>query len=178
MTPEEECGAMFEKGAYGRAQTLSNSTARLKQCDSITVSARAALPGARDINVIHIDANYCVTSQYARLKDERAESPIGPGLIACSECPGGNSVGFERLFVVVAEARQHKEPLNLTGVFANCDSRTNARSSGTLSRTRGGRQPVGDMAPASALFAKSEQDTIWVDGFSWKIIPRAMAISE
>ena len=74
--PISECQAITQaKNGYGEAQHLKNRM-RLKQCDRIKFSARGVLPGARDINRVYIDAEYCVSNSYRDVVDCGGPSPV------------------------------------------------------------------------------------------------------
>lgn len=168
IDPYEECEAA---GAESAPAEALEPAAELKQCDALRVSAQGLTPGARDVNRIHIDAQYCVHAAYERIEDTARPRAVGDGMILCSDCPDGYSAGEERLFIIVTEAEANTEALNLEGLVENCDA----------SPTRGG----GDAEVISFLTALAERpgtrgafgarsaaSEVWVERHDWRVLPK------
>lgn len=177
VSPQTEC-----RSAIGRATAAPAPLApvgELKQCDALTVSAKGAVGGARDVNRIHIDAHYCIHARYARIEDAAQAQPVGEGMFLCSDCPGGYSAGEERMFVVVSEAVANAEPLNLEGLIENCGAelqatRGTARASVVndfLSGLSTGRVTRGAMSAAGVA-------DVWVEDWRWTILPKPVALQD
>lgn len=171
-----ECRRIFRRGAFAPETDLP-SGAEVKQCDRIRFAARGEVAGARDINRIYIDANFCVKADYTRVEDNRTMVPVGGDMIICSDCPGGYSAGNERIFIVVSEARPNAEPLNLEGTVDNCRAERATRSARlqplsdlvrSLGKKPGTRGALGGFAT----------ENVWVEQLHWQIMPRAVVLRE
>lgn len=156
----------------------------LNQCDQLLFSARATIAGpARDINRIYIDSQYCINTAYVRLDGTANEAQLGRPMTVCASCPTANGMslkaGHERLFVVVTEARDNAEALDLRGLMDNC----------TASRSTNTTRNVSAAAPAAAFlesmgsrsgmrgsFDSMGISSLWVERFDWQVLPRREAL--
>ncbi|MCB1339712.1 MAG: caspase family protein [Pseudooceanicola sp.] len=173
MDPYDECSAAMATAA---APASLPPSADLKQCDALTVSAQGAVAGARDVNRIHIDAKYCVNTAYERIEDTARPRAVGDGMILCSDCPDGYSAGEERLFLIVTEAEQNAEALNLEGLIENCG--------GASTRGAGEAQVIDfltDLArrpgTRGAFGARASASEVWVERHDWRVLPRPEAFA-
>lgn len=170
LSPQRECRAAIGRRDPGASGPLTGG-AELKQCDGLSFSAQGLVPGARDVNRIHIDAKYCVHASHERVEDTKAARRIGPDMTICSDCPGGYSAGEERLFVLVSEAQPNAAPLNLEGLVETCAAEVTRSGSsgelagflGALAQRRTTRGNMGAMGVAD----------IWVEPFNWTVLPKS-----
>ncbi len=176
IDPVRECRRIFRRGSFSEETDLP-SGAEIKQCDRLRFAARGEVAGVRDVNRIHIDANFCVRAEYTRIEDNRTTVPIGGDMIMCSDCPGGYSAGNERLFVVISEARPNREPLNLQGIVDNCAGERATRGARaqtfsdfvkSLGKKPGTRGAMGGFAT----------ENVWIEQMHWQVVPRAVALQE
>lgn len=174
VDPFRECGRIIRRNAFAPEGTLPPS-AEVKQCDIVSIAARGEVGGARDVNRIHIDSNFCVHAQYARVEDNRIDVAIGSDMTLCSDCPDGYSAGDERVFVVVSEFRENTDQLNLEGVVENCTAEEATRSAGARSLNdllSSVRKPAGTRG-AMGGFATEK---VWVEKLNWRVLPRRVAL--
>lgn len=174
VDPFRECGRIIRRNALSPEGNLPLS-AEVKQCDIVSIAARGEVGGARDVNRIHIDSNFCVHAQYARVEDNRTEVAIGSDMTLCSDCPDGYSAGDERVFVVVSEFRENTDQLNLEGVVENCTGEEATRSAGARSLNEllsSVRKPAGTRG-AMGGFATEK---VWVEKLNWRVLPRRVAL--
>ncbi|MDP3958976.1 MAG: caspase family protein [Pseudorhodobacter sp.] len=87
-----ECRRALGAVADGTPMPLAD-VPDLKQCDRLSFAARGEVRGARDVNRIHIDSNFCIHAAYARIEDNAASTALGPPMDMCSDCPDGYSAG-------------------------------------------------------------------------------------
>ena len=174
VDPVKECRKIIRQNAFQQEADLLPST-DIKQCDIISVVAQGEIQGARDINRIHIDSNFCVHAEYARVEDTRRPVPIGNDMIMCSDCPSSYAAGDERMFVIVSEARTNIDQLNLEGVVDNCGpthSTRGARSNSLSNFLKSVAKPPGTRG-AMGGFATEK---VWVEKMNWRVLPRAIAL--
>lgn len=176
VSPARECRAAMGRRDPAAETTLIDAV-ELKQCDAVDFIAQGTVPGARDVNRIHIDAKYCIHNEYARVVDTAAPTQLGGGMILCSNCPGGYSAGDERLIVVVSEAAANSPALVLTGLIENCVEEGATRSArsgavktflGSLSQGRATRGNLGAIGLSN----------IWVDRYRWTVLPKEIALQD
>lgn len=171
VSPVREC-----RGAIGRLADQSpvplEARSDLKQCDQLFFSARGRITGARDVNRVHIDAQFCIHAEYERIEGNVGTRPIGPEMTVCSDCPGGSySAGDERLFLIVTEAAPNAEALRLEGLLENC---------GTGAGTRGPAQTqamtffetLARRPDTRGSFGSVGISNIWVERRDWTVQPR------
>lgn len=172
VDPRRECRAAFRsvQGPEGLPRTTD-----LKQCDTVTFSAKGTVSGARDVNRVHIDAKFCVSNAYEHIEDSRAARRLGQDMTLCSDCPNGYSAGVERLFVIITEAADNAEPLNLSGLIDTCGEL------GTSTRSAQTRSALDLLTGLSARpntrgsFGSFGVDNIWVERFDWRVLPKPEA---
>ncbi|MBB4120277.1 caspase family protein [Martelella radicis] len=174
VDPRRECQAalrsMRETG-FAPLQGMDD----LKQCDLLRFRAAGERDGQRDVNRIHIDAQYCVNVDYELVEGDQALRDLGDPMVMCSDCPGPvpYSAGYERLYVLVSELEENAEALNLSGVLENCTGREGTRSaaasalSGVLEDAARRGRTRGSMGLGGAL------SDVWVDRYAWRVLPRA-----
>lgn len=177
-SPRREC-----RSAQALVQGGANALAPgsdVKQCDMISFRAVGTTPGARDLNRIHIDSQFCVDAEYAQIEDATAARVVGRDMTMCSDCPGGYSAGQERLFVIVTEARDNAEPLDLRGLVETCGPGAEATRGNTDTRTPAQAQVVSFLTSLSARpgtrgsFDMGVAD-VWVERYDWRILPKPEA---
>lgn len=156
----------------------------LNQCDQVVIRAQSLLDGpARDVNRIHIDSQFCIDTAYQRLDGSAQSAVIGAPLTVCADCPDGadrvvQKAGFERMFVVVTEAVDNAEALDLRGLLENCQAPGGATRSGAAAQSAAAF--LGSMARRDATrgsFGAMGISNIWVEPFRWTVLPRGEAIA-
>lgn len=169
ITPRRECRtAIAQRDAAAEADLLDVST--VKQCDGISIAAQGLIPGAFDLNRVHIDAQYCIHARYERIEDTQAARLLGEEMTICSDCPGGYSAGDERLFVIVTEAENNQGALNLEGLVENCGpdaagTRGQNEINAFMTGLNAHRATRGNMGAAGIA-------NIWVAQFNWAVLPK------
>ncbi len=166
-----ECGRAFA-AVNNAAPVPLERHADLKQCDRLLFQGQGTTDGIRDVNILHIDARYCVRASYARVSGFSAAVQLGDVLNICSDCPGNvYAAGDERLFVVVSEAAENAEPLRLAGLVETCEAGPTRGSSaqqsfldalGKLVRRPDVRGSFGGLGVSD----------IWVERFDLTVQPR------
>lgn len=150
-----------------------NGNDEIKQCDRITFRTQGTLAGEFDVNRIHIDAQYCVHADYARIVDARTSNSLGGDMTMCSDCPGGYAAGDERLFVIVTESRANAEALNLQGLIENCGSAAGATRGAATAQASDFLAAIARRPDTRGAFGGYDIANIWVEHFSWRVLPRA-----
>lgn len=174
VDPFRECGRIIRRNAYTPESDLPLS-AEVKQCDIVSIAARGEIGGARDVNRIHIDSNFCVHAEYARVEDSRSNVAIGSDMTLCSDCPDGYSAGDERVFIVISEFRENADQLNLEGVVENCAADGATRSAGARSLNdllSSVRKPPGTRGSMGGFATEK----VWVEKLNWRVVPRRVAL--
>ncbi|MES0880541.1 caspase family protein [Roseibium sp. SCP14] len=178
----KECRRALAKARPGSFAILEDGT-DLKQCDLLQFSAKGAREGQRDVNRIHIDAQYCINVAYELVEGTSEPRRIGGPMVMCSDCPGANaySAGRERLYFLVSELHDNKEALNLTGLVENCsaysDGAANNRSAeasdlqSTLAKLGEQGATRGNMSSGFGL------SDVWSQSLRWRILPRKEAFA-
>lgn len=132
-SPYTECGRAFATSDRDAPQPL-NKHRDVKQCDRLLFLGQGRTDGIRDVNILHIDAQYCVWAQYTRVSGITAATLLGDDMKICSDCPENLYVaGDERIFIVVSEATKNAAPLRLDGLVETC---ADGDASGTRSAAR------------------------------------------
>ena len=146
----------------------------LKQCDQLTFAVQGAVQGARDVNRVHIDSQYCIHAAHARVEDTARPAPLGSPMVICSDCPDGVSTGDERLFVVVTEAAQNADQLNLQGLVENCEAPTRGAASASAMDflTKLGTRP-----DTRGAFGGLSLSGVWVSAYFWQVLPKTLAFA-
>jgi len=174
VPPRREC--ISAQSARGDAPPSDlPPAAQLKQCDGLSFSAIGAVPGARDVNRIHIDSQFCVHASYARIEDTALPSRLGPDMTVCSDCPGGYSAGDEQLFVVVTEAEAGSAPLNLGGLIETCGANAPTRAAKGAAATSFFEQ-VGRLRATRGNLGALGISNIWTKQFRWTVLPKPIAL--
>jgi hypothetical protein len=155
----------------------------LKQCDQLAVEARGVIDGpARDVNRIHIDSQFCIETAYQRLDGMVRTAPVGQPITICADCPGNagevvQKAGYERLYVVVTEAVQNAEALDLRGLLENCEAGGGAtRSAGAAEAAASFLAGVARRDATRGSLGALGISNIWVEDFHWTVLPRSEAI--
>ncbi|MEP5728180.1 MAG: caspase family protein [Sulfitobacter sp.] len=153
----------------------------VKQCDQMAFGAQGVVQGpARDVNRIYIDSQYCVSAEYQRVEGTAQPAILGGTLTICSDCPTPTGVetkaGMERMFVVVSEAEDNREALNLEGLLDNCSTDTRAtRSAGQLRQVGEFLNTLVRSDPTRGGMGGFGISHIWVETFHWVVLPRHAA---
>lgn len=172
ISPRRECSAAQARvGGKGGALAAS---ADLKQCDRLAFSAIGKVAGTRDVNRVHIDAQFCVRTEYEQIEGTSAARALGRGMTVCSDCPGGYSAGEERLFVIVTEASPNAEPLNLTGLVETCGPGAAATRGGAKSQVVSFLGGLSARPATRGSFSMGVAD-VWVTRFDWRVLPKPEA---
>ncbi|MEM7424124.1 MAG: caspase family protein, partial [Pseudomonadota bacterium] len=160
-------------------QTVKRETGLLpgravKQCDSIRFGAIGVVQGrARDVNLVHIDSQFCVRTAYQRVEGTSKPALIGDEQLFCSDCPSGPSAGAERAFFVVTEAAANREALNLVGQLDNCGTGVAGASTRSASRqVVGFLNGLGQRNATRGTMGSAGITNVWVEQFSWQVLPR------
>lgn len=151
------------------------TTRDLKQCDVLRFRAKGEKDGQRDVNRIHIDAQYCVHVDYELVEGDREARDVGALMQMCSDCPQDvYSAGHERLYFLVSELEENGEALNLQGLVETCNGATrDARGAALrsmlqdLSQTGATRGGMGLLGASTA-----QQPSVWVQSYRWRVMPR------
>ena len=177
VAPFDECMA-----AYDAAPTEPSDlppAAELKQCDQLSFTATGKVAGARDVNRVHIDAKFCVHADHERVEGTAFPRRIGDGMILCSDCPDGYSAGAERLFVVVTEAADNAEPLNLEGLVETCADQTGTRGSagGDAAQVIDFLSGLAQRPGTRGSFGAMSVADVWVQRYDWQVLPKPEAFA-
>ncbi len=174
-SPVRECTRAVGNARADGARPLVEA-ADLKQCDMLDISVRGAVPGARDVNRIHIDAQFCVNVSHQHVEDTAAATLLGESMIMCSDCPGGYSAGDERMFVLITESADNAEQLNLAGLVETCGAdgaaptRSAAAGQAAAFLERLGRRP-----DTRGQFGGLSISDVWVAEYRWQVLPKELA---
>jgi hypothetical protein len=178
----KECRRALAKAKPNRFATLQDGE-DLKQCDLLQFAAKGLQEGQRDVNRIHIDAQYCINVAYELVEGTSQSRQLGRPMVMCSDCPGSNaySAGRERLYFLISELSDNAEALNLTGLVENCTGQSadqeNSRSA-EVSDLQATLAKLGDRGPTrgnmSSGFGLSD---VWFESLSWRVFPRSEAFA-
>lgn len=144
----------------------------LKQCDLLTFSARGAIPGARDVNRIHIDSRFCVHAAHQQIEDAATATALGDPMVMCSDCPDGAAAGDERLFVLITESADNAEPLNLEGLVETCGAAGAPTRGPAAAQAAGFLQRLGRRPDTRGSFGGLNIAEIWVTEYRWRVLPK------
>lgn len=174
-----ECHAALAAPAITKDLPAGTS---LKQCDHLVFGGQGNVQGpARDVNRIYIDSQYCVSARYQRVEGTRRPALLGPAITICSDCPDGANVsakaGVERLFMVVSEAEDNREALNLEGVLDNCAPTPSGTRSGATAQVADLLQTLGNSDPTRGGMGGIGIASLWVEPFTWQVLPRQEALA-
>ena len=151
-------------------EPLSNR-AELKQCDQVQMRAEATIAGEWDVNLISIDAQYCVSVEFQRVDGTGPVADLGGVETICSDCPNGLSAGVERHFLVVTEAPRNALPFNLTGLIETCERRDPTRSA-AASEVSAYFDELWASPQTRGSFGGLGFAEIWVERLDWVVLPR------
>ena len=174
VSPAREC-RNAQANAPSAIPMIGND--EIKQCDQIEFRAIGAVAGEFDVNRIHIDAQYCVHADYTRIVDARAANRLGPDMTMCSDCPGGYSAGDERLFVIITESQENAEALNLEGLIETCSDAPDATRGTAAAQASGFLEALARRPDTRGSFGGYNIANIWVERFSWRVLPRTEAFA-
>ena len=154
----------------------------LKQCDQIAFGAQGLVQGpARDVNRIYVDSQYCVFTEYQRVEGVSRPAALGPPITICSDCPGSSGIeskaGVERMFIVVTEAEDNREALNLEGLLENCGPTGTATRAGSSTDVDGFLNKLSKSDPTRGGMGGFGISNIWVEEFKWQVLPRQEALA-
>ena len=171
--PRRECGRALDRARSDGARPLEDA-AEVKQCDMLDIVVRGGVPGARDVNRIHIDAQFCVTASHSHVEDSVTAVRLGESMVICSDCPGGYSAGEERLFVLITESADNTEQLNLSGLVDTCrgDAPTRGAAAGEAAAFL---QQLGRRPDTRGQFGGLSISDVWVTGYRWQVLPKEIA---
>ncbi len=168
--PQREC-RRAQRAAEPPASLDLGDAPAFKQCDLLSFAVQGAVQGARDVNRVHIDSQFCVHAAHARVEDTRAATALGDPMVMCSDCPDAYAAGDERLFVIVTEAEANSDQLNLEGLVENCAGAAPTRGAAdraaldfltALGHRPGTRGSFGGLALSD----------VWVSSFRWEVVPK------
>lgn len=174
LTPARECRAAISR-VQGNASSALETSADLKQCDQVTFGVKGRTAGSRDVNRIHIDAQYCVHAAYERIEDATAARKLGTEMTMCSDCPDGYAAGEERLFVIVTEGTANAEALNLEGLVENCGSAQGGTRGAAASNAMSFLTRIGQRPDTRGAFGGLGISGVWVEEYNWRVLPREEA---
>ncbi len=175
VAPARECSVAQSRVHQDTATSLPDN-AEIKQCDQIRLFVQGKRSGARDVNRIHIDAQFCVTAEYERIEGMQAAQQLGPDMTMCSDCqPGEISAGEERLFVVITEGTTNQEVLNLTGLVENCGAQAITTRSVTANRAISFLSDIAKRPDTRGNLGGVGVSGVWVQQYNWRILPRREA---
>ncbi len=181
VDPTAECDALLAADRYAAPRALQADEA-LKLCDMVVPSVSAASGRAYDVNHIYIDAEGCVWADHLRIPGRADAVPLLPApLTLCSDCGGERpSAGVETALVLVTEARDNTDQVNLVGRVETCAD-VPTRGLTEASTIEG---PLGDFlddmlddaAPTRGRLRRSLPANAWIERIDWTIQPRAAAL--
>ncbi len=181
LDPTAECDALLAADRYAEPRALQAGEA-LKQCDMVVPSVSTTGGQAYDVNHIYIDAEGCVWADHLRIPGRADAVPLLPApLTLCSDCGGERpSAGVETALVLVTEARDNADQVNLVGRIETCGGAP-TRGLAEASTIEG---PIGDFlddmldaaAPTRGRLRRSLPANAWIERIDWTIQPRAAAL--
>lgn len=167
----EECGRAL-RAAQGTAPVRLENRALLKQCDQVQMRAEANTSGEWDLNLVSIDAQFCIRADYQRVDGTSAAAIVGGTKTICSDCPTGYAAGHERNFLITTEAPRNAAPLNLSGLVETCTARDATRSAASA-EAAALFDALGARPLTRGSFGGFGLSEIWVERFDWIVQPKA-----
>ena len=145
-----------------------------QQCDALKVIAEVTKDGpARDVNIVYIDSQYCVSASHQRLDSMAQPVDLELPEALCADCDHGDvaarKAGAERMFILVSEPATGSEPLNLEGIVDTCLSEG---SRDHISLTAD--DFLAGLARQDATGSNLESagvSSLWVKAFRWQVFP-------
>ncbi|WP_435138548.1 caspase family protein [Pseudopelagicola sp. nBUS_19] len=175
INPRRECRPNYEASQKGGFVSMEGQS-DLKQCDILQFSAKGTRDGQRDVNRVHIDAQYCVNVEYELVDGAEVTRNLGDKVVICSDCPGDvpYSAGHERLYLLVSELEENAEALNLKGLVENCSGAQGTRSvRGEVVRSMLSQVgQVGNTRGNMGMGMSAAQSDVWVHSYRWRVVPR------
>ncbi|MEP2534255.1 caspase family protein [Shimia sp.] len=174
-----ECGPVGQAAVQAlNSDAFANIEAArdLKQCDVLRFRAKGDKDGQRDVNRIHIDAQYCVHADYELVEGDAEARDVGEMIQMCSDCPRNvYSAGHERLYFLVSELEENGEALNLQGLVETCNGSTRDARGEALSNMLQDLSQTGATRGAMGLLggATAQKPSVWVQSYRWRVMPRA-----
>lgn len=170
--PRVECRRAVAAASQDTPQRLDRS-ADLKQCDRLAFQGQGQTDGIRDVNILHIDAKFCVHASYARVEGFTQGVLLGPVMAICSDCPGNAyTAGHERIYTIVSEAAENQPPLRLQGLVETCalggETRSSAAQQDFLSHLR----EIAKRPDTRGSFGGLGVSNIWVDRYDLTVQPK------
>lgn len=182
-TPSDLRGECLAAQRTAVATTELGHGQSVKQCDLMAFGAKGLVQGpARDVNRIYIDSQYCVSAEYQRVEGVSKPAVLGQPITFCSDCPGPDGIeakaGAERMFIVITEAEDNREALNLEGLVENCVDEASATRSGSSQQIEGFFEGLSNRDATRGGMGGFGISHIWVEEFSWQVLPRSEALAE
>ncbi len=150
--------------------------ADLKQCDRVGYTGIGTVSGARDVNRIYIDAQYCAYVDYRRVEGLTAASRLGGDISLCSDCNGTYSAGEERLFMVVSDVIPNASPLNLQGFLETCGAQASATRGPAQQRAAAFLKSLPAQTGTRGGSVDRGASDVWVERYDWRVLPKPVAI--
>jgi hypothetical protein len=169
----EECRRAVRASRDTAPVPLADRTL-LKQCDQVQMRAEATEIGEWDVNLISIDAQFCIRADYHRVDGTSATAVLGETRTICSDCPTGFAAGHERNFLITTEAPRNAGPLNLFGLVENCTGRDPTRSAAS-SEVAALLEALSSRPQTRGSFGGLGFSEIWVERLDWIVQPKAEA---
>lgn len=178
MDPREECAFAWQESPDPPEPFPQRAT--LKQCDRWRLTVQGTAPGARDVNRVYINGQYCVAVSHELIEDAAAPRQIGAEMASCSECPDGYAAGHERMFVIATDVENNAAPFNLTRMLGSCQPLdTVSRGTDMTAEEAALFDFLGNavtMHGTRGAFGISARQ-VWVKQFDWAVLPREEAFA-
>lgn len=171
VSPSRECRAALGR-MRGKPALPLEAHADLKQCDKLQFSAKGSHLGSRDVNRVHIDAQFCVHVAYERIEGGIEARKLGPNMTMCSDCGTGYGAGEERMFVVVTQSPENAEALNLEGLLENCGPALGGTRGGAAVDAMAFLTRMGQRPDTRGAFGGLGLTDVWVKRYDWRVLPR------
>ncbi|MFK7837856.1 MAG: caspase domain-containing protein [Sulfitobacter sp.] len=179
ISPRRECTKAVTRRPAHATRPLT-AGADLKQCDQLHFSVQGETAGERDVNRVHIDANFCIFASYERIEGTAAPRRLGPDMTLCSDCPSGDGAGEERLFVITTQGKANTEALNLEGLIENCGGTRDGTARGPAEATQAAAflRHISSRPDTRGSMAGFDISGIWVETYHWRVLPRREAFRQ
>ena len=170
--PARECRRALASAQPADGFDLASAPA-LKQCDELSFAVQGEVQGARDVNRVHIDSQYCVHAAHTRVEDATRPTALGAPMVICSDCPDGVATGDERLFVIVTEAAINSDQLNLEGLVETCDGAPTRGAASVAALDFLAK--LGTRPDTRGAFGGLSLSGVWVSAYNWQVLPKILA---